>query len=75
MVATVRLDESLEKKLELLTNVLHKKKSDVIRDAIEYYAMNIQDSKKRRILSAVEKVVTADNTEAKALDGAIDDGL
>jgi predicted transcriptional regulator len=34
MTATVRLDESLEKKLELLTNILHKKKIDVIRDAI-----------------------------------------
>lgn len=75
MTATVRLDESLEKKLELLTNILHKKKSDVIRDAIEYYAKNIQKSQKRRMLSAVEKTVIADKSEMITLDGTLNDGL
>lgn len=73
MTATVRLDESLEKKLELLTNVLHKKKSDVIRDAIEYYAKNIQNSQKRRILNAVEKTALADKNEADTLDGTLNE--
>lgn len=75
MIATVRLDEAIEKKLELLTKTLHKKKSDVIRDAINFYANNIENSKKRRILDAVEKTILADKVESDILDGTLDDGL
>ena len=75
MTVTVRLDEPLEKKLELLTKILHKKKSDIIRDAIEFYAKNIENSHKRRMLSAVEKTATADKMESDALGGTSNDGL
>jgi len=38
MVATVRLDEKLEAILTNISKTLHKRKSDVIRDAISFYA-------------------------------------
>jgi len=46
MTATVRLDDNLEEKLNNLSNRLHKKKSDVIRDAISFYFSNIENTKK-----------------------------
>lgn len=75
MTATVRLDESLDKKLTQLANTLHKKKSDVIREAISFYASNVENSKKNRILSAVEKTMSADLSESKLFEGTLDDGL
>jgi predicted DNA-binding protein len=75
MTATVRLDEPLEKKLELLTTLLHKKKSDVIREAIDFYAKNIENSQKSRILNAVEKTAKADKKECEILDETLNDGL
>ncbi len=42
MTATVRLDDNLEEKLNNLSHTLHKKKSDVIRDAISFYFNNIE---------------------------------
>ncbi|OHE10907.1 MAG: CopG family transcriptional regulator [Sulfurimonas sp. RIFOXYD12_FULL_33_39] len=75
MTATVRLDESLEKKLEFLSKSLHKKKSDVIREAISFYAKSFENSQKKRMLSAVEKTLKADSKEAKLLDGTLNDGL
>jgi predicted transcriptional regulator len=75
MVATVRLDDVLENKLDTLANTLHKKKSDVIREAIEYYAKNVEKSKKSRILKAVEKTKNADKDEYKNFEGTLNDGL
>lgn len=75
MTATVRLDEALESKLNKLSDVLHKKKSDVIRDAINYYAANIEKTKKSRILMAVEKTKNSDKNEYKDFEGTLDDGL
>lgn len=75
MTATVRLDDTLEKTLISLSDTLHKKKSDVIRDAIVFYAQNVQKSKKRRILEAVAKTAKADKIESDFLDGTVDDGL
>ncbi|PLY10612.1 ribbon-helix-helix protein, CopG family [Sulfurimonas sp. CVO] len=75
MVATVRLDDVLENKLNTLANTLHKKKSDVIREAIEYYAKNVEKSKKSRILKAVEKTKNADKDEYKNFEGTLNDGL
>ena len=46
MTATVRLDANLEEKLDNLSHTLHKKKSDVIRDAISFYYSNIENTKK-----------------------------
>jgi len=75
MTATVRLDKSLEDKLDFISQTLHKKKSDIIRDAITYYADSIQNSKKSRILKAVAKTKDADKAENAEFEGTIDDGL
>ena len=48
MVATVGLNSEIENTLLELSNVLQKRKSDVIRDAIEFYAKNIKKDKKAR---------------------------
>jgi predicted transcriptional regulator len=75
MTATVRLDEALEHKLETLSKSLHKKKSDVIREAILFYAKSFESSKKRRMLHAVEKTLKADGEESKLLEETLNDGL
>ncbi|HHO42851.1 MAG TPA: ribbon-helix-helix protein, CopG family [Epsilonproteobacteria bacterium] len=75
MVATVRLDDVLEDKLNSLANTLHKKKSDVIREAIEYYAKSVEKRKKSRILKAVEKTKNADRDEYENFEGTLSDGL
>lgn len=75
MTATVRLDKTLEDKLEFIAQSLHKKKSDIIRDAISYYAQSIQSSQKNRILKAVAKTKDADKQDNYAFEGTLDDGL
>ena len=75
MTATVRLDSTLESTLERLSSVLHKKKSDVIREAISFYAKNIDKEKKSKILKAVEKTKDIDKKEFKDFIGTIDDGI
>lgn len=75
MTATVRLDKSLEEKLDFISQTLHKKKSDIIRDAISYYADSIQSSKKSRMLKAVAKTKDADKVENGIFDGTLNDGL
>ena len=75
MTATVRLDEALEIKLERMAKTLRKKKSDVIRDAIEYYANSVDSHKKSRILLAVEKTKESDKTLYKDIEGTLSDGL
>ena len=75
MTATIRLDSALESTLNKLTNILHKKKSDVIRDAISFYAQNIDKKQKSRILSAVDKTKDIDKKEFKDLEGTLSDGI
>lgn len=75
MTATVRLDKTLEEKLEFISQSLHKKKSDIIRDAISYYADSIQNSQKSRILNAVAKTKDADRAANTEFEGTVDDGL
>ena len=75
MTATVRLDDTLTEKLNKLSHTLHQKKSDVIRDAICYYAQNVEAKKKSKILSAVEKVKEADKLEYEVFEGTINDGI
>ncbi|QKE28151.1 hypothetical protein AACT_0959 [Arcobacter acticola] len=75
MVATVRLDDNLENTLNRVSKILHKKKSDVIRDAITFYAQNIEENKKSRILSAVEKTKNIDKKEFKDFEDISDDGI
>lgn len=75
MTATVRLDKALEEKLDFISQSLHKKKSDIIRDAISFYADSIENSKKSRILNAVAKTKDADKAENGEFEGTLDDGL
>ncbi len=75
MTATVRLDDALTDKLNKLSHTLHKKKSDVIREAISYYAKNVEATKKSKILAAVEKVKDADKVEHAIMEGTLNDGI
>ena len=75
MIATVRLDEALELKLERMAKALRKKKSDVIREAIEFYANSVETTKKTRILLAVEKTKEADKALYDEVEGTLSDGL
>lgn len=75
MTATVRLDDTLENTLERLSSVLHKKKSDVIRDAISFYAKNVDKDKKSRILNAVEKTKKIDKKELQDFESTLNDGI
>ncbi|MDD3342366.1 MAG: CopG family transcriptional regulator [Sulfurospirillaceae bacterium] len=75
MIATVRLDEALESKLEYLAKTLHKKKSDVIREAIAYYSNTIDKRKKSRMLAAVEKTKRADKQTYNDFEGTMNDGM
>lgn len=75
MTATVRLNDNLDKKLENLSKILHKKKSDVIREAISFYSESIENSKKSRIKSAVEKTKNIDKKVYKDLESSLDDTI
>ena len=63
MTATVRLDEKLEFKLNNLANTLHKKKSDIIREAIEQYVSSAEKEKKFKVQMAIEKTKDIDKKE------------
>jgi len=75
MTATVRLDNTLEMTLNRLSIMLHKKKSDVIREAISYYAKNIENTKKTKILNAVEKTKHIDKDEFTIFESTLNDGI
>ena len=75
MVATVRLNDTLEKTLESLSNALHKKKSDVIRDAITFYANNIETSKQNKLRMAINKTKVADKLVYDEMESTLNDGL
>ena len=75
MVATVRLNSEIEDTLLELSNVLQKRKSDVIRDAIEFYAKNVKKDKRARILNAINKTKDIDKKEFSDFDGVIYDGM
>ena len=75
MIATVRLDDALEKTLEALSSKLHKKKSDIIREAITFYANNIDKNKKNKLLYAVKKTKNADKRIYEEMEGTLNDGI
>ncbi len=75
MVTTVRLDKDLENKLNNLANVLQKKKSDIIREAIEQYSNSIEKVKKSRLQMAVEKTKDIDKKEFTDFEGTTYDGI
>lgn len=55
MVTTVRLDEKREDKLSQIAEMLDKKKSDVLREALDYYAEYILEQKKQNLNSLLIK--------------------
>ena len=75
MTATVRLDEKLEDRLNNIAKMLHKKKSEVIREAIEQYANSVEKVKKSKIQRAIEKTKDIDKKEFSDFEGTIDDGM
>ena len=75
MVATVRLDDEIERTLNKICDSLHKKKSDVIRDAIVFYAGSLENKKKSRMKNAIDKVSEGDYGEYLKMEDSINDGL
>ncbi len=75
MIATVRLDDTLEKTLNTLSSKLHKKKSDIIREAITFYANSVEENKKSRLLHAVEKTKIADKEVYDEMENTLNDGI
>lgn len=75
MIATVRLNSELEEILNSVSKKFHKKKSDVIREAIRFYAKDLEKKKKSRIEMAMNKTKEADLKEYKSLEVGLDDGL
>ena len=74
MLVTVRLDKKLEFKLNNLANTLHKKKSVIIREAIEQYVNNVE-AKKSKMQLAIGKTKDIDKKEFSDFEGTIDDGM
>ena len=75
MVATVRLNRELEETLNSIAKRYHKKKSDVIREAITFYAKNLEKNKKTRLQKAIEKTYEEDYKEYAEMQESLDDSL
>jgi len=75
MVATVRLDSELEEVLNSIAKKFHKKKSDVIREAISFYAKSLEKNQKTRLQEAMQKTSMSDFKEYKELEGSLDDNF
>ena len=75
MVATVRLDERHEQLLNEVADKLHKKKSEILREALDYYAQHILDAKRRRIRESALRIRNAERNEMDIWEETIDDGL
>ena len=54
---------------------LNKKKSDIIREAISFYAKSLEDSKKTRLQDAIKKTNSSDFNEYKDMQDCLNDGL
>jgi len=75
MVTTVRLDEKSEHELNRLVNTLNKKKSEIIREAISFYATNIEEAKKERMRRAIGKSKEVDFKLYKEFEDILDESL
>ncbi|WP_297433048.1 ribbon-helix-helix protein, CopG family [Sulfurimonas sp.] len=75
MVATVRLNDELEELLNSISKRFHKKKSDVIREAIRFYAQDLQKNQKTRLQKAMSKTMKEDYKVYKELEDGLSDGL
>ena len=75
MIATVRLDENLENTLNRVSKILDKKKSEVIREAIEQYANSVEKVKKSKLQRAIEKTKDIDKKYFEDFEGTTNDGF
>ena len=75
MTVTVKLDEKSESKLNNLANTLHKKKSDIIREAIEQYVNSVEKVKKSKLQMVIEKTKNIDKKEFSYFEDTINDGM
>ena len=75
MIATVRLNAELEETLNSVSKSLHKKKSDIIREAILFYAKSLEDSKKSRLQNAIKKTSKHDFKEYENMEDTLNDGI
>ena len=75
MIATVRLNDELEHILDSISKRYHKKKSVIIREAIRFYAKDLEKKKKTRLQKAMAKTMKSDYKEHKELEDTVDDGL
>ena len=75
MIATVRLNAEVEEVLNSVSKSLHKKKSDIIREAILFYAKSLENSKKSRLQSAIKKASQHDFNEYKNMEDTLNDGI
>ena len=75
MIATVRLNAELEETLNSVSKSLHKKKSDIIREAILFYAKSLENNKKNRLKNAIQKTTKHDFNEYKNMEDTLNDGI
>jgi predicted DNA-binding protein len=75
MLATVRLNDELTELLNSITQRFHKKKSDVIREAIKFYAQELEKNQKTRMQKAMKKTEKSDFKEYQILEDTLNDGL
>lgn len=75
MIATVRLDENLENTLNMVSKILDKKKSEVIREAIIFYSQKVEQNKKNRLLNSIEKTKDIDKKYFEDFEGTTNDGF
>jgi len=75
MTATVRLNKHQSDTLERLAATLNRQKSEILRDALAFYASRIENEKTHRIQKAVQKTYQADKQIHDEIAGTIHDGL
>jgi len=75
MVTTVRLDREAEGNLINLSKILNKKKSEVIREAIYYYALMVEKERNKKIKEAVLKTKNVDKKVFEEYDDILDEAL
>jgi predicted DNA-binding protein len=68
MVTTVRLNEERDNKLSKMSEILDKKKSDVLREALDHYAEYILDKKRVKFKNVIDKIKQADFKEYKDIE-------
>ena len=75
MTATIILNDILDNRLNNIAQMFHKKKSEVIIEAIEQYANNVEKARKLKLQRAIEKTKDINKQEFKDFEGTTDDGI